>query len=232
MILSNERISTVLNKVEKDIRLIGSTIEIQPQINDVMFQIFIKFSDEKKRIQRLRTELKIGAEVQTILIEMFNITKIPSHGTLKHSLVHDDEQENGDLTIKMTVMKVSEKVSVLKADPFSYYAIEDSKVCRFRYIGPEDVLYNHTSRCVKELYAEEISNDIIFSEGCIKRQPIEQLKRFEAQDCHKISRINVTKPRIQFKHNGHHLLINCQGHHIRIGNTTNGCPNFVFAVED
>lgn len=160
------------------------------------------------------------------------MTTLSSSATLKHSVVHRIQIEDDELKVQFTIPTISKNIVILHAEPFTYYAVEDNQYCLFKYSGPEFMMHNQTSECLRPLFADEIVNDIAVGEGCQHRQTFDDTKRFEAHDCHKLSKHNITRPRVQLKHDGMHLRINCQGHNVKIGNLTQGCPNHVFAVKD
>lgn len=234
MIVANKRISTVIDKIECDILFIGNLTTSQPKINDALFQTFIKMHDEKGRIEKLKDELKISGNVPIVLLEIFNLTHIIEHSTLRHSIVHHIEVLDEELNIRVTLLNISSNTQILKADPpsFSFYAIEDNMMCNFRCTGPEYVLYNSTADCIRPLLSEEIVDDIIIDEGCRQHRHPNNIKYYEPFECKQLNTSYTFAPKVQIKHNGQHVQINCYGHFIKINGTKLSCPNYVFGIEE
>lgn len=134
--------------------------------------------------------------------------------------------------MRITILKVSPHVEVLKADPFSYQAIHEGKICKFRYVGSEYLLYNKTSDCSRPLTRSEISDNLVISEGCKKNEAGIGHQRFEPQSCHKLAYSNLTVPQVQLKFDGRGLLVNCQGHVIVINTDKIDCPNYIFSLNE
>lgn len=120
----------------------------------------------------------------------------------------------------------------MKVDAFHYRENQDGQACDFYYNGPEYMLCNTSSKCVRPLVNGEIINDVVIGKGCVNRGPIKTTKLFEPRHCHKRSSQNITRPNIQFRPEGQRLRINCQEHHIVINGVKHGCPNYVFSLMD
>lgn len=65
------------------------------------------------------------------------------------------------------------------------------------------------------LLQEELIDSLIMTEGCVHRKAMDVTKAYEATNCKKLT-TNITLPKIQLKHNGEKLLVNCQGRHITL----------------
>lgn len=233
VIVSNERINLALDQMEAEIALLGVTTFAKPEVNDVMFQILYKLEEEKRKIVQLKRQLTRGGSVPPILLEMFNISYIANPTTLRHSLVQSYSIADNKLTARVALLNISSDVVVYRADPFTYQEVTDEGLqCLFHYTGPELVLYNITSDCARSLIPEEVSDEIVMMEGCRHRKVLPERKNFEPIDCKPPSRENITRPRIQMKHDGHKLKINCQGHSLTIGNEVKLCPNHIFSVQE
>lgn len=104
-------------------------------------------------------------------------------------------------------------------------------MCNFRHTGPEYVLYDSTADCVRLLLSEEIIDDIIINEVCRLRRPINNNKYYEPFECKKLNKTYTFTPKIQIKHNGQQIQVNCYGHFIKINGTNRSFPNYVFGIE-
>lgn len=227
-IVSNTRISKIINKQQKEIKALGHGLEAQPHIIKALFIVLQKITDERKRIEKLAKQDR--GDIPPILLEMFNISEIADSTILRHSIVHSCALSGNTLKIKVTLLTASKNVQILKADPFHYYGIEDDILCTFKYNGPELVLYNESSHCFKELYPEEV--DVTFTEKSFYRQAIEKKMMYSSENCRRYNDTHPLIPRVQIKHTGSQLRINCQGHNITLDNVVRTCPNHIIGIED
>lgn len=163
---------------------------------------------------------------------MFNLTSITSKSTLKHSTLHSFGVEENELNARLTLLSVNKDIIVFKADAFQYQAVEDGKVCTFKYVGPDHIMINSTSDCARPLLAEEMKDSIIMNEGCRLCRAISTGKMYEPTNCKDITELVSSKPRIQIKHDGHRVRINCQRQEIVIGGEKKRCPNHIMTIED
>lgn len=219
-IIANDRISANLSALRNDVKLLGIIVEGQPKIDDALFQVLLKLHDEKKRITKLKEDLCIGGEVPPILVEIFNLTNMGDRTVLKNSVVHTCKLDGDELNIRVTLLRLSRGVTVMRPDPFSYKAVQDGALCTFRYVGPDLLMYNHSAGCVRPLVQSEVSDDLVLSEGCRGHRELEESKMFEPFGCQKT---NLSKPRVQLKFDGQRLLVNCEGHSIIINGQKRGC---------
>lgn len=84
IIISNARISSIIDKIERDVELMGSIMMAQPSITDALFQAFFRFEEDRKKIEKLKKELSVGGQVPMILLDSFNLTQVANQATLKH----------------------------------------------------------------------------------------------------------------------------------------------------
>lgn len=231
-ILSHSRISNILNKLSREIAIAGDTLTAQPRINKALFKAFLRQDEERTKILRLSKELKIGHNIPPVLLDIFNMSMLEDQTIIKHSTVHSVSFNGQVLNIKVTLLKPSRNIHIMRADPFHYYGLDDSSICQFKYHGPELILYNETSKCFKQLYSEEVDEDITFSQGCYHRQAIEKKDLFLPENCRKLNSTSSFIPKVQIKHTGSQLRINCQGHNITLDNVVHNCPNHIIGIEE
>lgn len=210
----------------------GLVLNKIPQIQDALFQAFITIHEAKQHLEKLKEELMIGGEVPLTLLHLFGLTSLASKGTLKFSRVKHYSIQDNQMEVEISLLTVSSRVDVLKADAFTYLAIDNGLMCQFRYSGPEYVLYNHTSDCVRPVLKAETIDGIVSTEKCVKRKAMAASKPFEPHDCKRMTLNEMKIPEVQLKHDGTTLRINCQGHTIVMNNRTYECPNHIFNVQD
>lgn len=75
-IIANDKITTELRTVNKDVTFIGGMVLAQPKIDDVMFQVLFKIAEAKKLIDQLKQEIKIGQPVPKQLKQIFDLEKL------------------------------------------------------------------------------------------------------------------------------------------------------------
>lgn len=230
VIISNEKMSSKIEQLGTDIGVLSTVVETQAQTTSALLQALIEINKEKAFLQKLKEDLKLGGPVPEALLKRVNISSIQTRVSLYQSTVHYVRFINETLYVKTTLLKLSDDTSILRADPFSYTGIENNMLCQFVYTGPEFVLYNLTSNCVRPVEKTEIIEDVIITEGCTHKS-VEDKKRYKPTNCHQQDENNLVKPKAQYKHHGRKLLVNCQMHTMISGGVKRACPNYVFSAE-
>lgn len=232
IIISEERLSTKMTAIDDGLKILADMLKIQPTVNEALFKVLNQIEESKKNIDLLKTKLKVGAEAPTLIIDMFNLGKFTDSATLRHSTVQKMSYKDGILYIKLKILMTSPDTNIFKADPFSYEELKDNTICTYNFIGPEYILHNKSSDCIRSVLAAEIDQDTLFGEGCTLRKAINNDKLFQPTTCKQVDKFNITAPRVQYKHDGKILKINCQSHSIILDGVKHDCPNHVFSVEN
>lgn len=233
IIVSNERMTSRINSLEKDVDLLAATINAQPEINDAYTQVTIRFDEVKLRLKNIKRALKIGSKVPYDLLDLFNISDLATPDTLEHSTVHTCRTISTiEIKLNIALLKISENIEILKADPFTYWTVDNNLMCKMVYVGQDYILYNHTSNCARFLIEGEVTDSVVLGDGCSSRRAVSKNKTYEMQTCQKVSRNNVASPPVQIKHHGQKVYINCQGHYITIDGERKECPNNIFTINE
>lgn len=152
---------------------------------------------------------------------------------IEHSHVMSIRIKDNETYIRAIIPRLSDTSEILKAEAFSYREIVDDQVCEFKYIGPEFTIYNFTSQCVRPLYKSKIFDNVYIGKGCRKSESIREKPLYEQYNCRKVSNNTaIIRPKVQFRHDGQKLEINCQEYKIVINNQSIGCPNYVFSLDN
>lgn len=232
LILANGRISLKVNKLEDRLERLGHIVAAQPRLQDALHQALAAIREYKIRLEQLKRQLKVNSEVPEIFLEIFNLTHLTNRATLSHSQVHRAAMQENNLKLQVTLPKVDYQVSIYKAKPFFYTGLENDKMCTFRYHGPEYMLHNKTSECMRPVSGEEIVNNAIVGEGCAHQRSLDVKQLFLPENCRKLTMTNLPKQPAQLKPYGVRIFINCQGLNITIGGKAQRCPNHVFSINE
>lgn len=220
-----------MNALERDIKLLGDIIAVQSSINDILTQCIIKMHEDKIKITSLGQQFKIGEPIPMVLLELFNMSTLATPVALKHSNLISSNIKSDEIDVRILIPTLNPSSVIMRADPFRYRAVHEEQLCDFMYVGPEYVLFNATSKCVRPLSPDEIINDRVIGKGCRKNKALDGATLYESRHCRKMENKNMTRPAIQMKHDGQRLRINCQEHMIIINASKQGCPNYIFSLE-
>lgn len=226
------RIDDRIKSNEIDIAVLGDIISIQPRLNDALTQAIMQMHDDKKILMSLNRTLKVGGPIPPSLLELFNMTQMASPDTIKHIKLVSTSIKDNEILVRIMMPIISDNTMVMKAEAFSYRQIESGQVCDMQYVGPEYVLFNKGQNCVRALSKGEVVDDTVIGRGCMKSNTLKSIELYETANCRKVAGINITRPNVQFLHDGQKLRINCQEHFIYINDQKHACPNYVFSLEN
>lgn len=232
VLVSNERLAEKLDTLTRDVDFLSHTIAAQPKINDAYLALMLRFDEAASKLKKIRKQLRRGSKISSELIEIFNLTDLFTLATLERSNVHKCERTSeSSLRLDVSFLRYSENVEILRADPFSYTSVEEGGVCKYEYTGPEYVLHNKSSDCIRPLLTGEVIDDIVLGDGCNIRQPMSSNDTYSQKSCVKMTNEDLTAPAVQIKYNGQLIHINCQGRYITIDQTKSECPNNIFTID-
>lgn len=234
ILISNDKISDKINQLERDVEFIAATLQAQPEISDTLSYIVQQFREVHLKLRAIKKHLITETSVPAQLLELFNITELATDATLQHSMIHRCYRtEQDQVKLQLSLLMFSEKVKILRADPFSYWSLKNGKLCKFVYQGPEYILYNQTSNCFNPLLTGEITDNILLGGGCEFRKPkLIANNTYGVDTCQNIGEEDFKLSPVQIKHSGQFVHINCQGRFITIEGIKSPCPNHIFTLKE
>lgn len=231
VITSNTLISAEVTEIKKNLVLLSELISATPEMIDSLGELSYKFHEVQSLLKQVKKKISIGSPVPIELLELFNLTDFVTESTLTHSAITQCQTlEDNNISMNLAILNISEGVDILRADPFTYWSASNGSNCRYVYSGPEYILYNISADCARPLHSGEIIDNTLLGLGCTTREPIKHLQVYEAETCIHNNKSNLEAPKIQIKHHGQRLYVNCQGHFIIIDGSKLECPNHVFAL--
>lgn len=232
IIISNNRVEEKLNDVSGDLEFVGAVVDILPEINDAYNQIHLRFDETRSSLRSLKGKLKAGNEVPRALLQLFNLEDQATATTIQHSTVSKCQAvSQSHVHLEIALLRFSDDVEILQADPFFYWSQVNEELCKFVYKGPEYVIYNKSSNCIGSVMKEDITDNILLGTGCKTRKSVLGTKQHEPEICLKLDPEEPLVPKSQVKRNGNMIYINCQGRYITINKEKQTCPNHVFSLQ-
>lgn len=76
-IISNQRISSEINSIKKNSRVLANVVMVQPEITDALIEAFLNMHNTKQQLNTLRRHLEVCEPVPLVLLDLFNLTEIP-----------------------------------------------------------------------------------------------------------------------------------------------------------
>lgn len=138
------------------------------------------------------------------------------------------------LTLEFLAPMNYDQLDIFAAQAFVIFKEVENNICKYKYGGPQFMLFNRAKDCVKELNIAPLKESQSFfinsPETCgEKKQSTRDL--WEEMECHKKELMDGTDPEeIQIHYNDEFLYVYCYNQSIMVFNMTMKCQNKVYKL--
>lgn len=226
------------DELNKRVTYVEETITDYPKVMATISGTFNYFEKIGRYLSSIDLEAAAG-RASTDILKLTNETLWHRPAQQWSHLTHCKARNLTDglmLFLTFTVPKIEKRISVLEADPISFWnKTENGEWCLMKYAGPGLVMLNETSSCLMHVHKHWLGNNAKTLEGhpCITpetgRKSFAELGGvYHKEKCR--ASFTPSQDDIVVKTNNGYCRIYCYGYTITIEGMSHQCPQFVFKL--